>query len=194
MLYFLYDCAASPSSSSACASSPSRREPPPVDNRPSQIKTTCPWFAASVDPPVLKWQHGGCYSSWCETGWYSSPAVVNIDGDPQAEIIASAYSLVALDGQTGALQWRAGGTSNRTWPGIVVADIDNDGQTEIVIAQSGAYVSAYTPGRRAQMDQTALRLRGRVPRAAGGRPGRQRRGMEMVVTRALRQRTSTPGC
>ena len=34
-------------------------------------------------------------------------------------------------------------TNNRTWPGIVVADIDLDGQQEIVIAQSGGYVSAY---------------------------------------------------
>ena len=25
---------------------------------------------AQVQRPVLKWQHGGCYSSWCETGWY----------------------------------------------------------------------------------------------------------------------------
>ena len=30
---------------------------------------------------VLKWAYGGCYSSWCETGWYSSPAVLDIDGD-----------------------------------------------------------------------------------------------------------------
>ena len=102
-----------------------------------------PLIAKPVSGPVLKWQHGGCYSSWCETGWYSSPAVINIDGDPQAEIIASAYSLVALDGETGALQWRAGNTNNRTWPGIVLADIDQDGQTEIVTAQSGPYVSAY---------------------------------------------------
>ena len=25
--------------------------------------------------PTLKWQRGGCFNSWCETGWYSSPAV-----------------------------------------------------------------------------------------------------------------------
>ena len=23
---------------------------------------------ATVAAPVLKWQHGGCYSPWCETG------------------------------------------------------------------------------------------------------------------------------
>ena len=47
---------------------------------------------------VLKWAYGGCYSSWCETGWYSSPAVLDIDGDGRDEIIASAYSLRPLPG------------------------------------------------------------------------------------------------
>ncbi len=107
------------------------------------INIYLPMIAKPISGPVLKWQRGGCYSSWCETGWYSSPAVINTDGDPQAEIIASAYSLVALDGQTGALEWRAGTINNRTWPGIALADINKDGQTEIVIAQSGPRVSAY---------------------------------------------------
>ena len=52
--------------------------------------------------PVLKWQRGGCYSSWCETGWYSSPALVDVNGDGRDDVIASAYSLWALDGTTGA--------------------------------------------------------------------------------------------
>ena len=26
---------------------------------------------SGISAPVLKWQRGGCYSSWCETGWYS---------------------------------------------------------------------------------------------------------------------------
>jgi hypothetical protein len=93
--------------------------------------------------PVLKWAYGGCYSSWCETGWYSSPAVVDVNGDGKNEVIASAYSLWALNGDTGSLIWRAGSTAQRTWPGVVVADIDKDGQPEIVIAQSGAIVSVY---------------------------------------------------
>jgi len=93
--------------------------------------------------PVLKWAYGGCYSSWCETGWYSSPAVADVNGDGKNEVIASAYSLWALNGDTGSLIWRAGSTAHRTWPGVVVADIDKDGQPEIVIAQSGAIVSVY---------------------------------------------------
>lgn len=34
-----------------------------------------------VIAPFLKWQKGGCYPSWCETGWYSSPAPADLDGD-----------------------------------------------------------------------------------------------------------------
>ena len=109
--------------------------------------------AASIQAPVLKWQHGGCYSSWCETGWYSSPAVGDLDADGQPEVIASAYSIVALDGATGALEWRAAsgydrsspGASSvgRTWPGIVLADVDADGSPEIVTAHGGGWVSVY---------------------------------------------------
>jgi hypothetical protein len=98
---------------------------------------------AQVKTPVLKWAYGGCYSSWCETGWYSSPAVADVNGDGKNEVIASAYSLWALNGADGSLIWRAGNTNNRTWPGVVVADIDKDGQKEIVIAQSGGLVSVY---------------------------------------------------
>lgn len=102
-----------------------------------------PLVMTSLDEPTLKWAYGGCYSSWCETGWYSSPAVADVDADGQNEIIASAYSLVALEGDTGALVWRAGTTNNRTWPGIVVADLERDGPQEIVVAQGGGLVSAY---------------------------------------------------
>jgi hypothetical protein len=106
-----------------------------------------------IDAPVLKWQRGGCYGSWCEMGWYSSPAVADLDGDGQAEVIASAYSIVALDGETGALAWRVAsghdrsepGASSvgRTWPGIVLADMDRDGDLEIVTAHGGGYLSVY---------------------------------------------------
>jgi len=92
--------------------------------------------------PVLKWKHSGCYSSWCETGWYSSPAVANIDGDPQAEVIAGTYSLVALDGKTGELQWRVK-NSKRVWPGVAIADLTGDGTLEIVVGRSGDELTVY---------------------------------------------------
>ncbi len=115
-------------------------------NQPAQAK-------ASFGAPVLKWQLGGCYSSWCETGWYSSPATADLDGDGQVEVIASAYSIFVLDGSTGALEWKMSSGHDRaepnapnvgrTWPGIVVADIDQDGALEIVTAHSGGWVSVY---------------------------------------------------
>jgi hypothetical protein len=107
---------------------------------------------ASVLAPVLKWKEGGCYSSWCETGWYSSPAVADLDGNGTKEIIASAYSVVALEGTTGNVLWRVDsgkdrtsrpGYSHRTWPGIWISDIDGDSSPEIITAHSGGYVSVY---------------------------------------------------
>jgi hypothetical protein len=102
---------------------------------------------------VLKWQRGGCYASWCETGWYSSPAVADLDRDGAPEVIASAYSIFVLAGKTGALEWKMAsghdrsdpeaGNVGRTWPGIAVADLQGDGDLEIVTAHSGGYVSAY---------------------------------------------------
>lgn len=112
-----------------------------------------PATGLAIETPVLKWQHGGCYSSWCETGWYSSPAVADLDGDGTVEIIASAYSIVVLNGSTGALKWRMksghdrGESSvdnvGRTWPGIVIADVDADSNLEIVTAHGNGWLSVY---------------------------------------------------
>jgi len=115
--------------------------------------TTQPVTPQAIDAPTLKWQHGGCYSSWCETGWYSSPAVADLDGDGTMEVIASAYTIFALDGATGDVEWSTksghdrsepeADNVGRTWPGIVVADVDNDGSLEIVTAHGNGYVSVY---------------------------------------------------
>jgi hypothetical protein len=95
-----------------------------------------------IQSPVLKWQRGGCYTSWCETGWYSSPAVATIDADPQAEVIGGSYDLVALDGATGSLQWRVENGS-RVWPGIALADLTGDGSLEIIVGRSSDQLTVY---------------------------------------------------
>jgi hypothetical protein len=95
----------------------------------------------AINSPVLKWAYGGC-TSYCQTGWYVSPAVANIDNDPQLEVIGGSYDLVALDGNDGSLQWRAA-SSNRIWPDIAVADLSGNGQLQIIVARSGGVVTAY---------------------------------------------------
>ncbi len=98
---------------------------------------------ASVSEPILKWQYGGCYSSWCETGWYSSPAVVDLDGDGTQEVIAGAYSVFILNGNNGSLIKQIEPDGGRIWPGIVVADLDGDDDPEIVTAHGGGYVHVF---------------------------------------------------
>lgn len=113
-----------------------------------------PATSGGFGAPRIQWSYGGCYGSWCETGWYSSPAVADLDGNGTREVIASAYSIVKLDGASGALIWRvasghdrsepAASNVGRTWPNVVVRDVDSDGELEIVTAHSGGYVSLYT--------------------------------------------------
>ena len=97
---------------------------------------------SAIQAPRVKWEGKGCFSSWCQTGWYSSPAVINLDSDPQLEILVGTYDLVALDGLTGETQWRAT-NSNRVWPGVALADLTGDGLLEIIIGRSGDHVSVY---------------------------------------------------
>ena len=88
--------------------------------------------SAEIAAPVLKWQKGGCYSSWCETGWYSSPAVIDLDGDGDVEVIGGLYSLFLLDGATGTEITHINPAGDRVWSDIAVADIDNNGDLEVV--------------------------------------------------------------
>ena len=55
--------------------------------------------SAAIQAPLLKWQRGGCFPSWCQTGWYASPAVAVLDDDGQPEVIWASYDLVVLNGQ-----------------------------------------------------------------------------------------------
>ncbi|MFP4345638.1 MAG: FG-GAP-like repeat-containing protein [Anaerolineales bacterium] len=103
---------------------------------------------ATLQPPTLEWQGGGC-THWCETGWYASPAVADLDGDGQPEVIGATYHVFALDGATGETIWRVDppepeeGKSGRAWPGVVVADLLGDGGTTIVTAHGGGYLHVW---------------------------------------------------
>lgn len=102
-----------------------------------------PLHAGAVAAPVLKWQHGGCYSSWCETGWYSSPAVADVDGDGAPEVIGAAYSLFVLNGEDGTVQWSTDPAGGRVWPGVVLADLNGDGQLEIATGHGSGYLHVH---------------------------------------------------
>ncbi|MCB9421868.1 MAG: VCBS repeat-containing protein [Ardenticatenaceae bacterium] len=96
-----------------------------------------------ISAPTLKWQKGGCQTTWCRTGWYASPAVADLDGDSKPEVIGVDYRVVVVNGETGSDQWvvASPGGSNRSWPGVVVADVDNNSSLEIVSAYGDGYLS-----------------------------------------------------
>ena len=97
----------------------------------------------AIQAPVLKWQHGGCYPSWCETGWYSSPAVADLDNDGTMEVVGATYTLFVLNGEDGSEQWSVDPAGDRVWPGVVVADVDGNGDLEVVTAHGGGYVHVF---------------------------------------------------
>lgn len=103
----------------------------------------------SISAPTLKWQFGGC-TSWCQTGWYSSPVVADLDENGSMEIIAGAYSFFILNGVDGSLKQSAIASPSgaRIWPDIALADLENDGDVEIIVAYGGGYVRVFEIGER----------------------------------------------
>ena len=78
-----------------------------------------------------------------ETGWFSSPAVVDLDGDGKKEIVAPLYSTFVFDGATGKQLAKGTATQGRVYAPGVVADLDGDGTTEIVVGGNKGTVAAY---------------------------------------------------
>ena len=102
-----------------------------------------PGAQSGVSAPVLKWQYGGCSSGpSCATGWYSSPAVADLDVDGQPDVIWGAYGVVALNGANGSLKWRAP-SANRVWPGVAVADLTGDGTLEVIVGRDSDQLTVY---------------------------------------------------
>jgi hypothetical protein len=113
------------------------------NNAPAHAFTKGIPIAGSITQPVLKWQHGGCYSSWCEKGWYSSPAVADLNGDGSQEVIAAAYSIFILDGSNGEVIRSIEPEGGRQWPSIVDADLEGDADLEIVSAHGDGYLHVF---------------------------------------------------
>ncbi len=161
-----------------------------------------PAARAVVQPPVLKWKFGGCNATGtaCQLGWYSSPAVADLDGNGTQEVVAGLYSVFVLDGATGNTLWKmpagydrsnpAAADKGRTWADVVVTDLNNDGVPEMVVAQGGGWVSVFDnngyfkPGWPVQ--PTTSELRGLAVYDLDG-DGQK----EIIVTAAIGSRTNT---
>lgn len=79
------------------------------------------------------------------TGWYSSPAIVDLDGDGDMEIVAPFYDVFVYD-HTGAVLHQEPTDNHhfgRVYMPGVVADLEGDGITEVVVGGSRGSVAAY---------------------------------------------------
>jgi len=79
------------------------------------------------------------------TGWFSSPAVYDLDGDGDKEIIAPFYDIAVWD-HTGTLLCQVPTDVSHFGsvyaPGVV-ADLEGDGTVEVVVAAGDGSVAAY---------------------------------------------------
>ena len=83
--------------------------------------------------------------SWAETGWFSSPGLVDLNGDGKKEIVAPFYSLFVFDSAGNLLSTVKEGayTKDRIYAPAVVADLEGDGVMDIVAAGDQGTVAAY---------------------------------------------------
>ncbi len=77
-----------------------------------------------------------------ETGWFSSPALVDLNRDGRREIVAPFYSTFVFDA-SGRLLGKGTATDGRVYAPGVVADLDSDGVPEIVVGGNEGTVAAY---------------------------------------------------
>lgn len=116
---------------------------PPTQPHTGEIVTDQPASATSFSL-TQEWQR--CPYSNCETGWYASPAVADLDENGVPEVYWGGYSLMAVDGASGALLTSVPGKGGRLWPSIVATDLDGDGVAEIVVANGSGEVHVYGEG------------------------------------------------
>jgi hypothetical protein len=80
-----------------------------------------------------------------QTGWFSSPGLVDLRGDRRLEIVAPFYSTFVFDAK-GRRLGEGTATSGRVYAPSVVADVDGDGSREIVVGGNEGTVAAYSLG------------------------------------------------
>ncbi len=77
-----------------------------------------------------------------ETGWFSSPGLVDLDGDGRLEIVAPFYSTFVFDAE-GRLLGKGRASKGRVYAPGVVADLEGDGVKDIVVGGNEGTVAAY---------------------------------------------------
>src|ERR671931_729388 len=77
-----------------------------------------------------------------ETGWFSSPGLVDLDGDGRLEIVAPFYSTFVFDANGRQLA-KGTATKGRVYAPGVVADLDGDRRPEVVVGGNEGTVAAY---------------------------------------------------
>ncbi|KAL6077684.1 VCBS repeat-containing protein [Balamuthia mandrillaris] len=101
--------------------------------------------ANAFSAPTLLWAYKGPCEDWgCSTGWYSSPAVAELNGE--RIVVAATYGVHALFGRNGSTLWShpqgdVGG--GRTWPDVAIQDVDNDNSLEVITAHGGGTVGVW---------------------------------------------------
>ncbi|HCB03101.1 MAG TPA: hypothetical protein DEQ43_02400 [Nocardioides bacterium] len=77
-----------------------------------------------------------------ETGWFSSPGLVDLDADGRLEIVAPFYSTFVFDA-AGKLLGKGRASKGRVYAPSVVADLEGDGVPDIVVGGNEGTVAAY---------------------------------------------------
>jgi hypothetical protein len=86
-----------------------------------------------------------------ETGWFSSPGLVDLNRDGRLEIVAPFYSTFVFDAN-GRLVDKGTATKGRVYAPGVVADLDADEVPEVVVGGNEGTVAAYNlAGRRLEV-------------------------------------------
>ena len=96
--------------------------------------------AAPVQRPQLLRQ-----IDWLETSWFGSPAIYDLDNDGEKELIGTYYSIFVWDknfNRLDKMDYDEYHTS-RIYAPAVIADLDGDNITEIVVGSSYGKVAAY---------------------------------------------------